>query len=210
MEYVLLLPVLFWGNAVEKPAVDIQLKPIFSVVESVEKQEMKEVVTPLAITPVVIEQPKPVELALEEKIAQNINKCTDLQWIRADNAECIDKPQYVAPQIAQTYAYSGSTAGNGYDYGYCTWYVKNRRADLPNRLGNANQWVYNARNAGFATGSTPQVGAVAQTGAGALGHVAYVEEVYSNGTILVSEMNYVAWGVQSTRIASASAFSYIY
>ena len=31
--------------------------------------------------------------------------------------------------------------GNTYDYGYCTWYVKNRRgASIPNSLGNANTW----------------------------------------------------------------------
>ena len=29
-------------------------------------------------------------------------------------------------------AYRGSTAGNGYVWGQCTWYVKNMRPDLPN------------------------------------------------------------------------------
>lgn len=100
-------------------------------------------------------------------------------------------------------------AGNLYTYGYCTWYVKNLRPDLPNNLGNANTWLYMASGQGFATGSKPQVGAVAWSGAGALGHVAYVTEV--NGDIVtVTEMNYKGWGVASSRVTHASEFQYIY
>lgn len=100
----------------------------------------------------------------------------------------------------------GSSAGNTYTRGYCTWYVKNRRPDLPNNLGNAYTWVARARAQGLATGSTPRVGAVGQQG----NHVVYVEAVHGNGTITVSEMNYRGWNVISSRTASASAFTYIY
>lgn len=102
-------------------------------------------------------------------------------------------------------------AGNTYDYGYCTWYVKNRRgASLPNGLGNANTWYARAAAAGMAVGSTPKPGAVGTTTRGELGHVVYVESVNSDGTITISEMNYKGWGVQSSRTASASEFVYIY
>jgi surface antigen len=102
-------------------------------------------------------------------------------------------------------------AGNTYDYGYCTWYVKNRRgASLPNSLGNANTWFARAQAAGMATGYTPRAGAVGTTTRGALGHVVYVEAVNGDGTIQISEMNAPKWGVTTYRTANASEFSYIY
>lgn len=101
--------------------------------------------------------------------------------------------------------------GNTYDYGYCTWYVKNRRGgSLPNGLGNANTWYARARNAGMAVGPTPVPGAVGTTTRGSYGHVVYVESVNGDGTINISEMNYQGWGVTSSRTANASEFVYIY
>lgn len=108
------------------------------------------------------------------------------------------------PQIAPQ-----TVSGNTYDYGYCTWYVKNRRPDLPNRMGNANAWYGSAQAMGLATGSSPRAGAVGVSFAGFYGHVVYVESVSGN-TITVSEMNYAGWNVVSSRTASASEFVYIY
>lgn len=107
---------------------------------------------------------------------------------------------------AQNTASRGSVAGNGYVAGYCTWYVKNRRPDLPNNLGNASSWVSRAAAQGIATGSTPRVGAVGQHG----NHVVYVESVNDDGTVTISEMNHKGLYVQTTRTLSASYFSYIY
>lgn len=102
-------------------------------------------------------------------------------------------------------------AGNTYDYGYCTWYVKNRRgASLPNGLGNANTWYSRASGFGMAVGSTPRAGAVGATTRGSLGHVVYVESVNADGTVNISEMNYKGWGIQSSRTTSAGEFLYIY
>ncbi len=96
---------------------------------------------------------------------------------------------------------------NTYVKGQCTWYVKNKRPDLPNRLGNGGQWVKNAAARGFSTGKTPKVGAVAEQP----GHVAYVEAVNANGTVKISEMNYNGGvGVVHERTVSASKFTYIY
>jgi surface antigen len=108
-----------------------------------------------------------------------------------------------------SYAYDAS---NTYAYGYCTWYVKNRRgASLPNTLGNANTWYSRAWSMGMAVGTTPRAGAVGTTTAGSLGHVVYVESVNSNGTITISEMNAAAgWNAVNTRTANASEFVYIY
>lgn len=113
-----------------------------------------------------------------------------------------------------THSVSYSSSGNTYTYGNCTWYVKNRRPDLPNSLGNANTWFYNARALGIAVGYAPRPGAVGVTTAGSAGHVVYIESVNSNNTVNISEMNYYAngggFGRVSYRTASASSFSYIY
>lgn len=101
--------------------------------------------------------------------------------------------------------------GNTYDYGYCTWYVKNRRgASIPNGLGNANTWYSRAAAMGLSVGTTPRAGAVGTTTRGYAGHVVYVESVNDDGTINISEMNYKGFGIKSSRTASATEFVYIY
>ena len=107
---------------------------------------------------------------------------------------------------------------NGYDYGYCTWYVANRRAEVgkpvPANLGNASTWKVISQRAGIPVGATPQKYAVIWTPPrDYYGHVGFVEEVYEDGSILVSEMNVRGWGVQSTKIlsaAQAAGYFYIY
>lgn len=118
-------------------------------------------------------------------------------------------PNVVAPTPE---ARSGDFGGgNTYDYGYCTWYVKNRRgSSLPNGLGNANMWYYNAQRTGMAVGSTPVAGAVGTTTRGELGHVVYVESVNADGSIMISEMNAPVFGKRTDRRANASEFLYIY
>ncbi|HEX4662420.1 MAG TPA: CHAP domain-containing protein [Candidatus Saccharimonadales bacterium] len=108
--------------------------------------------------------------------------------------------------------------GNGYDYGYCTWYAFNRRAELGRPVGsnwgNAVTWASYARSAGFKVDNTPEVGAVLQAGGYyGLGHVAIVERVNGDGSITLSEMNYAGWNVISSRTLSAgqaAAYNYIH
>jgi LysM repeat protein len=83
-------------------------------------------------------------------------------------------------------------AGNRFPYGYCTWYVYNRKP-VP-WLGNANEWFGQARAYGWATGQTPRVGAIMVTMESVYGHVAYVESVHADGTWTVSEMNFQGFG----------------
>jgi surface antigen len=68
--------------------------------------------------------------------------------------------------------------------------------------GNAIEWYGNARAMGFPVGSQPKVGAIMVTTESpiGLGHVAYVEQVYPDGSWQVSEMHWVAFGVTSQRI----------
>lgn len=106
-----------------------------------------------------------------------------------------------------TRGYSTDSAGNTYYNGYCTWYAKSRRGDLPNMLGNGGQWVANAAARGLSTGSTPRVGAIAESP----GHVAYVEAVHPNGTMTITEMNGPAgFGVVGTRTVPAGGHQFIY
>lgn len=119
-------------------------------------------------------------------------------------------PAAVVQQMAPQAAARAPIAGNGYDAGYCTWYVKNRRPDLPNNLGNANTWYSQASAQGYQVGLTPRAGAVGTTTRGSDGHVVYVESVNSDGSVIVTEMNYAGLYSLRTRTASASEFSYIY
>jgi N-acetylmuramoyl-L-alanine amidase len=133
--------------------------------------------------------------------------------------------QPVAAVARTSYASSGAFAWgtsaiygyNGYDFGYCTWWVATRRADvgmpLPANLGNASSWPYIARSAGLATGNTPRLYAAAVTSTRGEGHVAFVEAVNSDGSIVISEMNHLGWDVKDTMTidaGTASGYIYIY
>lgn len=81
---------------------------------------------------------------------------------------------------------------NGYDWGFCTWYVANR-VSVPSNWGNANTWDNLAPLSGWTVSSSPRPGAIAQTDRGSEGHVAYVEEVSADGSqIKYSDMNGLA------------------
>jgi peptidoglycan hydrolase CwlO-like protein len=86
---------------------------------------------------------------------------------------------------------------NHFAYGYCTWYVANKR-NAP-WFGDAIQWWPNAPPYGYAEGQTPVVGAIMVTRESGWGHVAYVESVNGDGSWTVSEMNFVGWNVVSRR-----------
>lgn len=81
---------------------------------------------------------------------------------------------------------------NGYDYGYCTWYVANRIA-VPGNWGNANTWDNLAPMSGWSVSSAPRPGSIAQSNRGYFGHVAVVEAVSPDGTMIrYSDMNGLA------------------
>ena len=122
------------------------------------------------------------------------------------------RPAQPAPSQGSTFArnyepfgkiLSGKAgAGHSFPYGYCTWYVSQRRY-VP-WSGNAGTWLYNARAMGYATGKNPRVGSIVVTSESWWGHVAIVEKV-KGGTITISEMNYKGWAVKSTRTISTSS-----
>lgn len=84
---------------------------------------------------------------------------------------------------------------NPYPIGQCTWGAKEVAPWVGNYWGNASQWLTSARNAGFKTGTTPRVGAIAVWTSGSFGHVAVVTEVSSTTRIRVKESNYNGYQV---------------
>ncbi|MEV6446456.1 CHAP domain-containing protein [Amycolatopsis sp. NPDC051716] len=104
-------------------------------------------------------------------------------------------------------------AANLYPPGECTWWASARRAEvgrpIPQVWGNAKTWDDFARRDGYAVDQTPAAGAIMQSDAGSLGHVAFVETVDADGRWQVSEMNWVAWNIVSHRtFTAAQAASY--
>ncbi|MDB5185931.1 MAG: hypothetical protein JWL85_454 [Candidatus Saccharibacteria bacterium] len=119
---------------------------------------------------------------------------------------------------------------NGYDFGYCTWYVANKRISigraLPANLGDAWTWDDRAAAAGIPVSRTPSVGDAVVTGSTRRpGHVAYVERINPDGSIWISEMNssgqksiddptpYGGWGKTDFKLIPAdrvSSYNYIH
>lgn len=94
---------------------------------------------------------------------------------------------------------------------YAAWKVYQTYGDMPywGGVGNANQWVSNAKAAGIATGSTPQAHSVAISMHGYYGHAMWVEKVQGN-MIYVSQYNYDLHGHYSEMWVNASELTYLY
>lgn len=93
--------------------------------------------------------------------------------------------------------------GHRFPYGYCTWFVAQKR-HVP-WGGNAGAWLANAKAYGYKTGKSPAVGSIVVTTENRYyGHVAYVEKV-SGSTITISEMNYAGWGKTTRRTLDKSS-----
>jgi surface antigen len=109
--------------------------------------------------------------------------------------------------------YDGSvTPGDGYEYGYCTYWAALRRIQIgdpiPNNWGNAITWNVNAILDGYVVNHTPSFGAIFQwpSAPGGEGHVAFVESVDpTTGAWTISEMNAVGWDVVDNKTYPASA-----
>ncbi len=118
----------------------------------------------------------------------------------------------IAAGLGTSFAFgNGPVYGyNGYDYGYCTWYVATQ-IPVPANWGNASTWAYYAALSGWRVSTTPTVGAIAQTAlaAGGEGHVAIVTGVNPDGTITIRDMNGLAgWGKVGYGTVSASHFQH--
>ncbi|MGL4334503.1 MAG: glucosaminidase domain-containing protein [Lactococcus garvieae] len=103
---------------------------------------------------------------------------------------------------------------SSYAWGNCTQYVYNRIFQLGGKIGqfmgNGGVWGSSGAAQGYYTTTIPQVGYAVSfppgvAGASAeYGHVAFVEKVNKDGSILVSEMNVKGLNVVNYRTISAS------
>lgn len=107
-----------------------------------------------------------------------------------------------------------SSKASPYPQGQCTWYVYNRMqqydASLDGNLGDAHNWNNRAESEGYSVTHSPknhtavvfepgQLGADTQ-----YGHVAFVEKVNDDGSIVISESNVKGLGVISYRTIDAA------
>lgn len=104
---------------------------------------------------------------------------------------------------------------NGGYAGQCTWYVYNRFSQLgmPIKnapMGNGGEWAIYAQNYGYTVTREARPGLAMSIPPGVAGsstlygHIAFVEKVNEDGSILVSEMNVFGEFIISTRTISKS------
>ena len=114
-----------------------------------------------------------------------------------------------------------SVLGGAYPWSQCTWWAYIRRTQLAlpvgSYLGNGGEWASKAAALGYYVNNTPHVGAAVsflpgQVGSSPVyGHVAVVERVNANGTILISECGAKNHGRILTRIlGNAGSYRYIH
>ncbi|MCD8820517.1 CHAP domain-containing protein [Staphylococcus gallinarum] len=136
------------------------------------------------------------ELQLEE--FNKKAKTVDDKPLAIGNGKIIEKPAF-------------TNKNNLYTSGQCTWYVFDKRAKDGNTIstlwGDARNWATQAAASGLTVNHKPEVGSILQTGEGPYGHVAYVERINSDGSIFISEMNWIAPYITSTRTISSSQVS---
>lgn len=112
-------------------------------------------------------------------------------------------------------------SGNAYPFSQCTWwaYIRRHQLGLPvgSYFGNGGQWWSSAMRLGYQVNHTPSVGAIVsylpgQNGSNRLyGHVAIVERVNSNGTILTSNCGAVMNGrIYYQTVSNVGAYWYIH
>ena len=180
-----------------------------------------------------LEQTQGQESKYQELIGQNNEK---IKQLRKEQAEEIARRLQAAGSGSTIYYNNGATCGGGYPAYLCNaaqdslvdpWGMYNRECvsyaafkvastyGWPNywtRGGNnANQWPGKADRYGIPRGTTPKVGSVAVMMSGYYGHVAWVEEVNGDGTIVVSDYNSDYNGHYARYKTRASAFdTYIY
>ncbi|ARE26723.1 amidase domain-containing protein [Lactococcus cremoris] len=102
---------------------------------------------------------------------------------------------------------------DSYAFGNCTQYVYNRIIQLGGQIGthmgNGGEWGINAQAQGYFTTTVPTEGYAVSFPPGVAGsspeygHVAFVEKVYPDNSILVSEMNIKGNNIVSERHISA-------
>lgn len=92
------------------------------------------------------------------------------------------------------------------------WLESQKQTDYKkyDKLCTGNAKSYYAKKDGYARGKTPKLGAIAcwSGGSQGFGHVAFVEDIYSNGDFLSSNSGYGGGRFFTKRITKASGYSF--
>lgn len=104
---------------------------------------------------------------------------------------------------------------NTYDQGECTYYVFDRVKEdgmmIERTWKDAEYWADRAEDDGYDVNNMPEEGSLMQTDRGEIGHVAYIETVYEDGSFDISEMNLLeAYEVSERTISTEEAGDYKY
>ena len=126
-----------------------------------------------------------------QSVAASANTTFAAQVQATSSSSSSDDDSSYTPVATRTTSHpTYSTNASSYPTGECTWGAKTLAPWAGDYWGNGAQWATSAAAAGFRTGSTPQVGAIACWNDGGYGHVAVVTAVSSSTSIQVSESNY--------------------
>ena len=83
---------------------------------------------------------------------------------------------------------------NTYAKGQCTYYVFDRVKEdhhlISNQWDDAKYWANKAKKQGYTVNENPTKGSILHYPKGKHGHVAYVEQVNNDGSLIVSDMNF--------------------
>jgi surface antigen/LysM repeat protein len=198
-----------WGNAIDAGKV-ITIPPINGLVYTVKSGD-----TPESLA---IRYNSSKQAIIEFNDAEVTGLIVGQRIMIPDGVQPVTRTALVGASGFAWGGYAAIYGGNGYDYGYCTWWAATRRAQIgrpvPSNLGNASTWKILSQRAGIAVGGVPQAGAVIWTPPrDYYGHVGFVESVNPDGSVNISEMNVVGWGRVSHKTLTpeqAAGYSYIY
>ncbi|MBJ6746211.1 CHAP domain-containing protein [Streptococcus sp. 121] len=185
--------------AAEAPVSETPATPEAPAVEAPASETPKAEETPAPAADQAAQQAEAERVAAEQAAAAQAEaerQAAEQAAAQQAEAERQAAEQAAAQQAAQevqtgsiTPTYNYNTSGS-YPVGQCTWGVKVMAPWVGDYWGNGGDWAASAAAAGFRTGTTPQVGAVASWNDGGYGHVAYVTAVESENAIQVYESNY--------------------
>lgn len=148
---------------------------------------------------------------------------TAMSKSKADNPQVAALMDRDADSIPSDFNPNHATgdSGNAYSFSQCTWWAYKRRQQLGlpvgSHFGNGRQWADSAKALGYWVDNTPRVGDIMVFKAGQenasilYGHVAIVEQVNEDGSIVTSECGAICNGKPYSRtFTNTSDFQYIH
>ena len=139
---------------------------------------------------------KAKQASQQQTVAASANTTFAAQVQATSSSSSDDDSSYTPAVTTVSQRPTYSSNASSYPVGQCTWGAKTLAPWAGDYWGNGGQWAASAAAAGFRTGSTPHVGAIASWDDGGYGHVAVVTAVESSTRIQVSECNYDGSGTQ--------------